>query len=67
MWHCHACAPEGWSDDEWRERIDGGRLVDVIGVWETVVLEYCLVEDGRFAERDVGAEDVEVFCLGFGG
>ncbi len=65
MWHCYAGAAEGWGCDEWGEGGDRGCLVDGVGVWQFVIFEGCLVEDGRFAEGDVRAEDVEVFCLYF--
>ena len=50
MRHCYAGAAEGWGCDEWGEGGGGGCLVDGVGVWEVVIFEGCLVEDGRFAE-----------------
>ena len=53
MWHRYTCAAEVWGVYEVGQGLDGRRLVDFIAVWEFVVLECCLVENGRFAEGDV--------------
>jgi hypothetical protein len=48
--HCYAGTAEGWGCDEGGEGGGGGCLVDGVGVWEVMIFEGCLVEDGRFAE-----------------
>ena len=53
MRHCDTCATEVWGVYEVGQGLSGRRLVDFIGVWEFVMLECCLVKNGRFAEGDV--------------
>ena len=50
MWHGYARAAESSGGDEWREGGYGGCLMDCVSVWEVMVFECCLVEDGGFAE-----------------
>lgn len=53
MRHCYTCTAEVWGIYKGCQGLDGRRLVDFIGVWEFVMLECCLVKNGRFAEGDV--------------
>ncbi len=53
MRHCYNCAAEVWDIYEVGQGLSGRRLVDFIALWEFVVLECCLVENGRFSEGNI--------------
>jgi hypothetical protein len=53
MRHRYTCTTEVGGVYEGGQGLGRCRLVDFIGVWEFMVLECCLVENGRFAEGDI--------------